>query len=424
MGSRTVKEVLNAAGLMPSDHPQKLSREDAKQLTEAFRRVRIMAPPTDCLSPIGEVLVKRGLKKESADVSPEFIASATRPASVADGNPFQVEVGMVYGGKLPKEDSVRVLRYANRVPLLYQQGACGMTKAIEEIDWRRYGLEQRGGKGIPAGAAIFLVHVASTKVPFTSEAKEAVADVEEIVNEVKLAMRDCARHLARHLKKKTKRAKAKEKFVLISKILPEIANKSAKMIQKPVPNIDKVVCEIMDVVWIEDAIEYEKMPAAAVKVAARDAAKGRTLADFGDGEAPPPREPWFAVSTVQVHNYTTRKRKMRLYALVPKHAVLAESDPKPKVEKDQYLAWDLPSLDPAQRCAITFKMAGLEKGDFDENELYIDGINDLHVVGADPWRGGEGVLSDDDEVPDLPDEAPADNGVSGDPAEEPVEQEA
>jgi DNA topoisomerase VI subunit B len=429
MGGRTVTEVLKKAGLNASDDPRSLSRDDGAKLLEAFRTVKIMAPPTDCLSPIGEVLTKRGLKKETVDVSPEFIVSASRPASVYSGHPFQVEVGIVYGGSLPKEESVKILRYANRVPLLYQQGACAMTNAIAEIDWRRYGLDQRGGKGIPVGPAIFLVHIAATKVPFTSEAKEAVAEVPEILNEVKLAFRDCARSLARHLAKKTKRAKAREKFVLISKILPMIAEKSAKMIRKPVPDIAKVVCEIMDVVWIEDAVEYEKMKDAA-KAASKPAPKGaKTLTDYDDKAAAPAptstiKDPYLARSTIQVHNYTKRKRKMELYAVIPKHAVLAESNPPVKTTKEAYLVWDVPALGPAEKHEIKFTLAGVEKGDFDENELFVDGVGDLHVVGADLWRGEEGSLAaDETQTPDLPQEADEPAEDLEEEGEEPEEEE-
>lgn len=404
IGARTASEILKTARLDESTHPKKLTREEAKHLLDAFGKVRIMAPPTDCLAPIGEVLVKRGLKKETEEISPEFIVSTSRPAAVHSGHPFVIEVGIVYGGTLPKEEPVRVLRYANRVPLLYQQGACACTKAIEEMDWRRYGFDQRGGAGIPVGPAIVLVHIASTKVPFTSEAKESVAEVPEIIKEVKLALQESARGLARHLAKKTKREKTREKFVLIAKVLPKIAEKSAKMIGKKPPNLDKVICEIMNVVWIEDVAEYEKMPKAIPKAAPAppkppaSAKKGApTLADFGDGkaaEAPaaPPVDHYFSKAKVAITNYTLKRQKFRLYAVIPKHAVLADADPKPSQKHENYLAWDLPPLGIAQKAELAFALANLEKGDHDECELFVEGINETFVVGADPWRGHEGLL--------------------------------
>ncbi|HLF16274.1 MAG TPA: DNA topoisomerase VI subunit B, partial [Candidatus Thermoplasmatota archaeon] len=248
VGPDTARRILEAAGL-ENVSPKDLTREEARRLHETFPKVKVMAPPTDCLSPIGEQLVRRGLKKETEDVSPEFIATVTRPPSVWSGHPVQVEVGIVYGGTLPAEEQVRILRFANRVPLLYQGGGCVSTVAVQDVDWRRYGLEQRGGSGMPVGPAIVTVHVASTKVPFTSEAKEAVAPVDEIQKEVKLALQEAARMLGRHLTKKAKRAKVSEKFKLVSEILPEIAKKSSAMLGRPEPDLAAVVCRIMDVVW-------------------------------------------------------------------------------------------------------------------------------------------------------------------------------
>ena len=159
MGDRTTNAVIEKAFLNRDLNPKELTREHFLALHKAFKKVKIMAPSTDCLSPIGETLIKRSLKHETQEISPEFIMTAARPSSVYSGNPFQVEVGLVYGGNLPKEEPVKLLRFANRVPLLYQQGGCVITKAISSIDWRRYGLNQPSGKGIPSGPAIFLAHV-------------------------------------------------------------------------------------------------------------------------------------------------------------------------------------------------------------------------------------------------------------------------
>ena len=143
---------------------------------------------------------------------------------------------MVYGGNLPKDQPVQILRFANRVPLLYQAGGCAITKAVQGINWRNYGLEQKKGKGTPNGPAIILVHVASTNIPFTSEAKEAIADISEIKKEIKLALRNNAKTLSKHLKKQKKRAKVSEKFDLVQKVLPAIAEKTSSVVGKPVPN--------------------------------------------------------------------------------------------------------------------------------------------------------------------------------------------
>ena len=46
----------------------------------------------------------------------------TRVPSVTQGNPFQVEVGLIFGEGMAADKPVEILRFANRVPLMYQQG--------------------------------------------------------------------------------------------------------------------------------------------------------------------------------------------------------------------------------------------------------------------------------------------------------------
>jgi DNA topoisomerase-6 subunit B len=259
ISDRLAKEICERAGLSMEANPAKLGLEEQKRLLAAIGAVKIMAPPTDCLSPIGANLIKKGLRNVLDEVRPEFYAPpVTRDPKVHSGNPFLIEVGIVYGGDLPKDSQVQILRFANRVPLLYQQGACVVTKAIENTDWRRYGLEQRGGSGIPFGPAIILVHVASTKVPFTSEAKEAIATLPELQAEIELALKICGRSLKTHLNKRETKSKTRVKFEIVQEILPLIAQKSAKIVGKPVPKLSGSITKIMNVVWIDDAVTFEK----------------------------------------------------------------------------------------------------------------------------------------------------------------------
>ena len=374
MGDRTTNAAIEKAGLEKNLNPKQMTRDQFLALHKAFKKVKIMAPSTDCLSPIGETLIKRSLKNETQEISPEFIITASRPPSVYSGNPFQIEVGLVYGGKLPKEEQVKLLRFANRVPLLYQQGGCVTTSAISSIDWRRYGLTQPSGKGIPTGPAIFLTHVSSSLIPFTSESKEAIADVDEIENEIKLAFRECARKVQHHINKKVRRKKTREKFDLITRILPEIAKKSANMLDKPVPSLDPIITKIMDVVWIEDLIEYEKISRKPVQT---------TLTD--DPEAN--KEGIITKSKIMVVNYKRSPQKFNLYALIPEDAVVGTVNPKPSKITDKYIKWNLESIPSANKIDIYFELAGLAQGDFDENDLYIDNINPTFVIGADKWEG-------------------------------------
>lgn len=375
MGDRTTNAAIEAAGLEKTLNPKNMTRDQFLTIHKAFKNIKIMAPSTDCLSPIGETLVKRSLKNETREISPEFISTASRPPSVYSGNPFQIEVGLVYGGNLPKEESVKILRFANRVPLLYQQGDCCITSAISSIDWRRYGLNQPSGKGIPSGPAILFTHVSSTLIPFTSESKEAIADIPEIENEIKLAFRECARKVQYHIHKKVKREKTREKFDLITRILPEIAKKSAHMLNKPVPSLDPIITKIMDIVWIEDIIEYEKVNRKPVQT---------TLTDKRSEEQ---KGGIITKSKIMIVNYKRSPQKFNLLAVIPLDAVVGEVNPKPSKITSNYIKWNLDAIPSVSKVDINFELAGLEKGDFDENDLYVEGINPSYVIGANKWEG-------------------------------------
>jgi DNA topoisomerase-6 subunit B len=232
------------------------NRAMAEELHKAIANTKLMNPPTNCLSPIGDELMRKGLvsflsviesegesgdentqldldsagmKKKAAKgakaaapaqetlaVVPDapaeegvekikghnyFIATVTRPPKVYRGNPFQVEVGLAYGGSWPADKTIELFRFANRVPLLFQRGACGITDGIVRTDWRNYQLSQPKG-ALPVGPMALLVHIASVWVPFTSESKEAVAHYPDILKEIQLAAQECGRKLATFIRKK------------------------------------------------------------------------------------------------------------------------------------------------------------------------------------------------------------------------------
>ncbi|GAB6861414.1 DNA topoisomerase VI subunit B [Haloplanus litoreus] len=227
-------------------------RDAASELLDAMRETDILAPPTDCLSPITADLVEAGLRKE---FDADFFAAATRDAEVHGGDPFIVEAGIAYGGDLESEGSADVMRFANRVPLVYQRGACAITDVVKDIGWRNYGLDQPGGRGLPSGPAVIMVHVASTNVPFTSESKDAVANVPEIEDEVELAIREAARELKSFLNRRRSLEKRRRKQDVLGRILPEMADKLSEVTGRERPNIDGALGRIMNNVIVERSVE-------------------------------------------------------------------------------------------------------------------------------------------------------------------------
>jgi DNA topoisomerase VI subunit B len=218
VSGRVAAEICKAASLNANANPHTIVVHEAERLFKAINSVKIMSPATNCLSPIGEDQILSGLKKE---IDADFYTAITRAPAVYRGNPFQVEVGLAYGGGLHSDELVDLLRFANRVPLQYQQSGCAITKAVLGIDWRSYGLSQSKG-ALPTGPVVLFVHMASVWVPFTSESKEAVAGYPEIMRELRLALQECGRKLAMHVRAHRRAVEEEKKKSYIEKYIPHI----------------------------------------------------------------------------------------------------------------------------------------------------------------------------------------------------------
>ncbi len=216
------QEICKTAGLDPQAKPRTTVGDAAEKLYKAIQATKIMNPPTDCLSPIGEKAILAGLYKQ---IKGDFYTAVTRSPAVYRGNPFIIEVGLAFGtgqaamaksaaeqeqalpvaeGEEKDKDDVslaRLMRFANRVPLLYQPGACAISKATVETSWRNYGLSQSRG-ALPQGPLAIFVHMASVWVPFTSESKEAIADYDEIRKEIRLALNEAGRRLSSFIRRR------------------------------------------------------------------------------------------------------------------------------------------------------------------------------------------------------------------------------
>ncbi len=219
VGPGTAKEICENSGLDPRMKPEQLEHPHVEKLMEGIKKTKIIAPSTDCIVPIGQELLEKGLRKE---IPAEFYCSVTRPPEVYKGIPFVVEIALAYGGNQPGDETVRMLRFANRVPLLYQLSACCSTKAVIATDWRRYGLSQPGG-ALPVGPLTVIIHLASVWPPFTSEAKEAIASYPEIMKEMKLALQEAGRQLGSYVNKKKRVADQQERINIFENYIPEVA---------------------------------------------------------------------------------------------------------------------------------------------------------------------------------------------------------
>ena len=356
VSGRAAKELCEVSELEEKLKPKTLNPQQVRALLEAFqgerllkgKPVKLLNPPTSCLSPIEELLIKKGLSKT---IDSKFVTTMTRAPSVTQGNPFQVEVGLIFGDGMAADKPVEILRFANRVPLMYQQGGCLLTKAIESVDWRQYGLDQAGGRGVPKGPAAILVHLASTNVQFTSEAKEALSDNETVMEEARKAMLEMGRGLRKHLEKQKKMGKTKEKFELINDIIPAIAEKSAALLELPVPDLAGSITKIMSAVIAETTTTWNK-------------------------------ETKQTDVHITLYNYTSRARSYTMLVNWPERqgATMVGNELGGRKEAMGVWAWKLETLQPGSQTVITYSLDGLEKGDWNETDVFYRGSQE--VIGA------------------------------------------
>jgi DNA topoisomerase-6 subunit B len=271
---RVADDILKEAKLNATADTRRIGRTEADHLFQAINRTKIPQPSTDCLVPIGEENLLKGLQ---SIIKADFYTATSRPPAVYRGNPFVIEVALAYGKpevspegeqtelaldgkqteeeqidkqleKMDEEESelVRLMRFANRVPLLYQQSACAMYKSMVSTNWRQYGLQQSRG-ALPMGQAAVMIHIASVWVPFTSESKEAIAHYPEIIKDIKLAIQECGRKLGRYLKHQSRVYDELKKRSYIEKYIPHIGVALKLILGLPDTKIDKLVKELKDI---------------------------------------------------------------------------------------------------------------------------------------------------------------------------------
>jgi DNA topoisomerase-6 subunit B len=247
---RVANQICEKAKLRRTLRPSHITLRQAEALHAAVNETKIMAPSTDCISPIGLEQMEEGLKRV---VDADFYTACSRSPAVYRGNPFLIEAALAYGekntggdGETKEEPLMRLIRIANRVPLLYQQSACAIYKSVLDVNWRNYGLSQSRG-ALPIGPVTLMVHMASVWVPFTSESKEAIAHYPEIIREIQLAVQDCSRKLALYLHKKRRVQQEMDKRRYIETYLPYIGEALQDILILKQKQVDTIVSRLKHV---------------------------------------------------------------------------------------------------------------------------------------------------------------------------------
>jgi DNA topoisomerase-6 subunit B len=226
VGKTIATSFLQQVNLHARKNPKKLTPGEIVAIVNAMKNYKFLAPDSSCLSPLGEELLEAGIRKE---LSPEFVAVYQRKPSAYSGFPFIVEVGVAYGGQIEPGGGIKLFRFANKIPLLFDEASDVSWKVVNtEVDWRHY-------KVSPDMPIAVFVHICSTKVPYKTVGKEFIADRPDVEREILNAVREVARRLSLFLSKKIHIARDKHRLDIFQKYLPKIASFSTKLARKNKP---------------------------------------------------------------------------------------------------------------------------------------------------------------------------------------------
>ena len=253
VGPTTAVKFAEFAGFKPEKRMGTLTNQELVNLSDSLQKFDdFMAPDSSCLAPLGEEPLEKGIKKF---FNPDFTAVVQRPASAYSGFPFIVEMGIAYGGDI-KSGGPHVYRYANRIPLLYDEGSDVVLKVVNDTDWGRYKV-----KGDPP--FIIVSHICSTRIPYKTAGKENVADRQEIERELRLALQFLSRKLAAFMSKRGQAEMAKKRANLYAKYIPMIAEFCTELAgKKKEPNYKKILedLEPVEIKQTEAKLVEEEKP--------------------------------------------------------------------------------------------------------------------------------------------------------------------
>lgn len=241
MSSKRVDELQKITEIDFNKRPKDMKWEEAEQIVELFQKMDFMAPPTSGLIPIGEEQIEKGMREI---LEPEHVKTITRkPKTYKGGVSFVIEAGIAYGGKsgrvVGEQKKAEIMRFANRVPLTFDQGSCGITEALRSIDWKRYGI-----KDLENASITVFANIVSTHVPYMSTGKQSVAPEEEIMHEVRQATMKIARSLQKYLNAKRAAKEEAMRSKVFETYVPLILKEAAMLAEEDVPEYDEVLAKV------------------------------------------------------------------------------------------------------------------------------------------------------------------------------------
>ncbi|MDE1851225.1 MAG: DNA topoisomerase VI subunit B [Candidatus Micrarchaeota archaeon] len=248
--------------------PRQLTWPEAEKLVNGFKQLKWIAPDLDTLSEIGEEQIKATIKNI---LNPNFMSVVERKPKVFRGGiPFVIEAGIAYGGSAGREtgEGVKgtILRFANKVPLLFDGSVCAISQAVNGIDWKRYGIKDFDQEPISV-----MVNVSSVYIPYSGVGKQAIAQEPEIIEEIKLAVQDCARSLQRHISNQKNMNMQATKYNTIMRYVSQLALNLSEITGEKKDSIEKGLKEVVEKRYRKLVEEEQKSQEDAAASASEEA---------------------------------------------------------------------------------------------------------------------------------------------------------
>lgn len=263
------------------DSLTKASEDDFRKLYSALQAIKLMAPSTKSVLSIGEAELAKSIQRLG---EVDFFSVVSRKPTICDFKPVLVEVAIARRKNFSSDDQdapVQILRFANRVPLQFDKGACAIVKAIESVNWKTYGLAQPK-RALPQGPYIFAISLVSPFIKFKNASKETVDASDELVEELRLALIQCGQRLGAHIRRESKMADVERKMQHIQLFAPilvkglcRITNSSPDREKKAMDGLAKILGRDSEQVANELELAHQKADEVKAKFA-------KTLKDVKD----------------------------------------------------------------------------------------------------------------------------------------------
>ncbi len=200
-----------------------IDQKNYKEIFKVLQQVPLSNPSTRSVLIVGEEGLTESIHR-LGDI--DFFSVITRKPKICDHKSVVVEVAIarLKTKSTDQESSVQLLRFANRVPLQFDKASCAITKSVESVNWKSYGLSQPK-KSLPLGPYVFAVAVTSPFIKFKNASKETIDASEELVEEIRLALMKAGQKLQRHIRKEQHTEDLIRKKEYIEKFAPILIRK-------------------------------------------------------------------------------------------------------------------------------------------------------------------------------------------------------